>query len=172
MLDVLAAQLGVLVAVVVRLVGEAEAGLHEVDDVAAGVVAVVADVVLDEPGRAVALEPAHHGEQLVDVTDRVDLREVGGDRLGAERLDAIDVHERGVEVADLPLVGAGRGVRRGGLLEDGVHVLLRLVAQLVERAVGGPVRRDRGVGQPATVHVAEQVVLRADVAGQLVGVDP
>jgi hypothetical protein len=38
--------------------------------------------------------------------------------------------------------------------------------------MGGPIGRDLGLGQPAGVHVAEQVVLRADVGGQLVYGDP
>src|SRR6185312_17149222 len=53
-------------------------------------------------------------------------------------------------------IGLGSGV-----LDDRPTVHLGLVPQLVEGTVGGPVRRNLGRRQPVSVHVPEQVVLRA-----------
>ena len=104
--------------------------------------------------------------------DRADLGQVVGQGLGVEGLDRVGVHERGEEVADLAGLAARRGVAGRGLLEDGLHVELGLVVQGVERAVGRPVGRDLGLGQPPAVDVAEQVVLRPHVVGQLADRDP
>src|SRR5690606_21904393 len=81
------------------------------------------------------------------------------------------VHERGPQVADLALVAARGRVARGRLLGQGAHVALGLLLEHVEGAVGGAVRRDLDRRQPPAVDVAEEVVLRADVGGQLVDGD-
>ena len=87
--------------------------------------------------RPVAVgDPVHHGQ-------------VRGDRLDAEPLGRLLVHERGVEVADLLRLGAGCGVLRRGGLDDLAQVPLGLVAQQVEGAVDRPVLGDLG-GRPAT----------------------
>src|SRR4029450_6347185 len=53
----------------------------------------------------------------------------------------------------------------GGLLGQRPHVELGLVAQLVEGAVGGPVGRDLGLGQPAGGHGGGKGVPRAGGSG-------
>ena len=161
-----------LVLAVVGLVGQPEPGLHQLDDVAAGVVAVVADVPLDQTRGAVPLQPAEQLQQLSDRGDAADVGEVGGERLRVELLGTVGVHERGVEVADLALVHAGPFAGLGRLLEQGAHVGLCLVAQLVERAVRRAVVGDLGGGEPPGVDVSEQVVLGTYLVGQLVGRDP
>jgi hypothetical protein len=171
-LDVVVSQVGVLVLAVVRLVGESEAALHQLDDVAGGVFAVVADVPLDQPGGAMALQPAEQVQQLPRRRDAADVGQVGGQRLGVQLLGPVGVHERCVEVPHLLLVGARAGAGRGSLLQDVPDVDLRLVAQLVERPVGGAVGWDLHLRQPAGVDVTEQVVLRAYVFRQLVDRDP
>jgi hypothetical protein len=44
--------------------------------------------------------------------------------------------------------------------DDGLDVLVGRLAQQVERAPGGFVRRDVGLLEPRTVHGQEQVILR------------
>ena len=48
-----------------------------------------------------------------------------------------------------------------GLLQDGSHIGLSLISQLKDGAVGVEVLRNFGAGQPGTVDVPVQVVLRS-----------
>src|SRR5690606_13779768 len=75
------------------------------------------------------------------------------------------VHERGVQVPDLPLRAARLGVGRRGrtLLDQRPDVGLGRLPEHVEGAVAPLVLGDLGRGQPAAVDVLEQVVLRADL---------
>ncbi len=154
--------LGVLLLAVVRLVRQAQPALAHVEQVAGGVALVDPDVGAERAADALALQRAEQGQQLLDRGHRVhaghDLRERGR----AQRVHAPGVHEAGVQVADLALDRPGLRLRGRGLLDDRAHVLLGLLAQHVERAVGGPVGRDLGGGEPAAVDVAEEVVLGPD----------
>ena len=96
----------------------------------------------------------------------VDGRELLGERGGAERGDALGVHEARVEVADLARLGARLEVLR--LLDDRAHVLLGLLRDEVERPPAGLVLGDLGAFDPVAVDMAEQVVLGADLSAQLV----
>ena len=58
---------------------------------------------------------------------------------------------------------AARRVGLGQVLDDVAHLRLGDVGELHERPPAGPVGGDLGLVQPATVDVAEQVVLRTDV---------
>ena len=51
----------------------------------------------------------------------------------------------------------------GGVLDDRAEVLQRVVAELHEAAEEPVLGRDLGLGDPAAVDVAEQVVLRPDL---------
>ena len=110
-LDVGGPDLGVGVLAVVRLVGQAEAALHQVDDVAGGVLAVVVDEPLDQARACRGAAAGRAGPPARRwIGHGADGGQVVGQRLGVARLDAVDVHERGPQVADLALVAAGRGV--------------------------------------------------------------
>src|SRR5690606_25291040 len=84
--------------------------------------------------------------------------EVGLERGGAEGLDALLGHERGVEVADL--LGLTGGVRGGGVRDDVADALLGQVAQHHEGAVAGPVGGDLVLADVGAVDEAGEVVLR------------
>jgi hypothetical protein len=92
-----------------------------------------------------------------------------GNRPDAEPSAPFGAHERREQVTNLlgvlvqlVMVGAGRG--GGEILDDPVHLLLGEVGQqLHEGPAVGTVRRDLGLGHPPLIHMAEQVVLRADV---------
>ena len=58
-----------------------------------------------------------------------------------------------------------------GLVDQLADLLLGAVVERPERAVGGPVGRDRVLGQPTAVHVAEQVVLWAGLLVDVAQVD-
>ena len=166
--DVLLADLRELLLAVVALVGQADAALDHVDDVAVGVAGVGVDVGPEQAAAAAALEGAEEGGEPGEVGERVDLLEQREDRGVPELLDALLVHEAGEQVADLAgLVGALGGVAlelAGGRgLDDLADVLLGGVGEHHERPPRGAVAGDlRGV-QPGAVDVAEEVVLDADV---------
>ena len=111
-------------------------------------------------------EERRHVAHVAQRGHRVDQRL---DRPGAEPVDPLGVHERREQVADLlrvgvqlgALVAVGRDL--GEVLDDRVDLLLGHVGQLHERPPARAVSRDVGLGQPAAVDVAEQVVLRPDV---------
>ncbi len=92
---------------VVALVGQPEAALLEEDEVAVGIARVVVDEQLHEAARTRALEGAEHVQHLGDRAGGGDEGQRLGERLGAPRLDGVLRHEGGVQVADLPRLGAG-----------------------------------------------------------------
>ena len=105
----------------------------------------------------------------VDGTDR---GQIVGDRGKIERLDPLLVEEAGVQVADLLGLAAGLVVLPAQVVEQVAHTLLGAVPQAVEGAVARPVVGDLGPVEPRPVHVAEEVVLRADVGFAFGQVDP
>ncbi len=118
---------------------------------------------------ALAVELAERRDEAGDVGDGVDLGELGLQGSGAERLGALLVHEARVEVADLALLVVLRGLAGG--LDDLAHLGLGLVDQHHEGAGGGSVGLDLLGAEPGAVHVAEQVVLGADLGVELCRVD-
>ncbi len=163
------ADVGELLFAVVRLVGESEAALLEEDQVPLGVARVVVDERLHEAADSGALELSEGGDEARDVGHPVGGGEVVGDRRPAQVFDALLVHERPVEVADLALLGAlGGGLR---LLDDRVNRLLGLLREDVERPVAGLVARDLGVRDPLAVGVPEEIVLDAHLRVEVGGVD-
>ena len=157
-----------LLVAVVGLVGQPEPALHQVEEVAVGVAVVGVDVGAEQAVAADPLELAEERRHVADVAQRRDGVDQRPDRPGAEPVDPLGVHERREQVADLLRVGvelvALVGVRGlGQVLDDRVDLLLGHVGQLHERPPARPVRGDVGLGQPAAVDVAEQVVLRPDV---------
>ena len=167
--DVRRTDVGERVLAVVGLVGQADAALVEVGHVALGIAAVGADVHAEDAADALAVERAERRDEARDVGDGVDLRELALERGGAERLDALLVHEAGVEVADLALLVV-LGSLAGGL-DDLADLGLGLVDQRHECAGGGTVGLDLRGAQPGAVDVAEQVVLDADLRVELSRVD-
>ena len=157
--------------VVVRLVGQPQARLGEVHEVAARVVGVGVDVRRQESRRPrPAAGAGHLCEQPREVGDGADVGEVRLERPAPPGLDGLLVHERGVEVADLGPERARRGVG-GRRLDDRADIGLGRIPQGVERPVGGSVGRDLVLSQPAAVEVAEQVVLDADGLVDVLHVD-
>ena len=161
----------VLRVAVVRLVGQPEAGLAQVQQIAGRVLRVGVDVHAGGTADAGALQFAEFGGQLGRRQRGVDAGQLVEQRADAELGDGIGVHEAGVEVADALWVGALGALRRGGLGDDVAHLLFGAVGQQPESAIGGAVGRDRVVGQPATVDMAEQVVLRAGTGIDMAQVD-
>ena len=78
-------------------------------------------------------------------------------RLQAVRLNLLNIHEGVVQRAD-----AGLRLLLRDLLHQLTHVLLCVIAEGVQAAVLGAVRRDFVGGKPLTVDVAEEIVARLD----------
>ncbi len=162
--DVLVPDLGELVVAVVGLVGKPQSALEDVEDVAVGVAVVGVDVGAEQAVAAESLELPEERRQVADVAQGVDRAEQRLDRAQAQLVDPALVHERRVEGADLAGVLVSSGVVSGRdavgePLDDLAHVLLRVVGELHEGAPAGAVGGDLRLPQPATVDVAEQVVL-------------
>ena len=160
--DVLLADLGELLLAVVALVGQADAALEHVEDVALGVLVVGVHVGAEHPAAAAPLERPEERGQRGEVGEGVDLLQQPVDRSMAELLDALLVHEAVVEVADLGgLAALDRPVGAGR--DDVAYLLLRDLGKGHEGSPGGPVGGDLRGREPAAVDVTEQVVLHADV---------
>ena len=85
------------------------------------------------------------------------------DRRHAQLLDAVLVHEGGIEVAHLLPLGAGRIVFGGGaFLDDLMEVGFGLVDQGREGPVVGAVGGDFRLFQPRAVDRTIEVILEAD----------
>jgi hypothetical protein len=169
--DVRRTDLGEVVVVVVRLVGQAEAALGQVDDVLVGLLGVGVDPVVEDARHTLQLELPEDRDQAGQILGLADQRELVGDRLGAQLLDRLGVHEARVEVGDLPRLAALRVAGRGGLLDDRPDVLLGGVPERVERTVDRLVRGNLVLSQPRPVHEPVQVVLRPHRAGRPRAVD-
>src|SRR6185503_9867578 len=103
--------------------------------------------------------------------ERRDLRELRLERREAEPFDARRVEVAGIQIADLAL-GAARGrIGLRGVLENAVERVAALLGQLVERAPGRCIGRNGRLGEPGAVHEAEEIVLRANGAVEVRGVD-
>ena len=171
--DVRLPDLGELLLAVVGLVGQPEAALGDVEEVAVGVAVVGVDVGAEQAVAADPLELAEERRQVAHVAQALDRVDQRPQRPGAEGVDPLGVHERGEQVAHLAgvlgVVGAGHlgrvalGAARGELLDDLAHLLLGGVGEGDERPPGGAVGRDLGLVQPAAVDVTEEVVLGSDV---------
>jgi hypothetical protein len=156
---------------VVRLVGQAEAALVQMHDVASGLAGVVDDVRSERPGYAGPARLPDQADQAGHVGHRVDSRQSRLDRRVPELLATRLVHEARVQVADLALLGSFRGLGLCGVLDDGADRLLGVVAQIDERAGHRAVFRYRRRVQPASVDVPEQVVLDTYRFVDVFGVD-
>ncbi|MNE58315.1 hypothetical protein D3C80_1533360 [compost metagenome] len=115
-----------------------------------------------EGGAAPQLAGAGEGlGQTLLVMDLIDVAEQGQQGRGAPGVAGLLIQIASVEVVDLLGRGAGGGLAVQPLHQH-PHVCQGLVPQQVEGAVGGPVVRDLGGGQPVAVHVAEEVVTGLD----------
>ena len=159
---------GVLIVAVVGLVRQSQAGLAQMHQIAGGVLGVGVDVEPDTPADAGALQRSDHRGQLVRSGGGIDERHLVEQGTQTPVADAHVVEEARVEVADALLIGGLHIGALGRLHDEFPHLFLGPVVKQPERAIGGAVGRDRVVGQPAAVHMAEQVVLGAD-AGILMG---
>jgi len=145
---------------VVVAVGQPEPRLREPDQVRVGVLVVDLDAHVErtlQPERRVGQDARH----VLERRSRVDAREIGRRWLERGRLDLRRVHDRLVQVAELPLflgqVGPAVQVR-----EDRGEPLVVPDDEIEERAGGRTVRRDLRGLDPAVVGVAEEVGSRSD----------
>ena len=152
---------GVLIVAVIGLVGKAQAGLADMDEVAGRILGVGVDVDAHPAAHSAALEPADDGGQRSRALGDVDGPQFVEQRSQSPILHSLLVDETGVQIADPLFVGAlpaGCGTHaasKPGPGDDLVHLFLGAVVQFPERAVGGPVGRHRVFGQPAAVEMAE-----------------
>lgn len=155
--------LGVLVLAVVGLIGQSDARLVQVQQVASRVLRVGVHVEPDTAADPGALACAHRPRQGLAVTGIVDSGQFLAQRLHAALADDLLVQEAGVEVADPALVSAGRiRTRRGRLVEQFANLDLGAIEQGAEGSVGGAVRWHLVAVEPAAVDMTEQIVLWAD----------
>ena len=164
-------QLGMLLVAIVGLVGQSETRLADVHQVAAGVLRVGVDVGTDPTAHAGALQGADDGCQRVGVGGLVDRGQLVEQWLHTPPFDGVLVEEAGIQVADALLVGARRRHCGADFGDQVAHLDLGPVEQRAEGPVGRSVGRDRVIGQPATVDMAEQVVLRAGTSVDIAQVD-
>ena len=139
--------------------------------IAGGILRIGVDVQAGAAADAGALQRAEFSRQLGRRQRGVDAGKLIEQRSHAEAGDGVGVHEAGIEVADALRVGALGAVGRGGLGDDVAHLLFGPVGQQPEGAVGGTVGGNGVVGQPATVDMPEQVVLRAGTSVDMAQVD-
>ena len=157
MLNVRRARLLVLLFTVVGFVRQTQTRLVQEERVILRVLRVVAGV----PGeqlRQTCTRQQRQGYSKVGggcrVQDRGDFLQ---QRLQAVRLNLLNVHEGVVECAN-----TGLRLLLRDLLHQLTHVLLCVIAEGVQAAVLGAVRRDFVGSQPLTVDVAEEIVARLD----------
>ncbi len=153
---------------VVRLVGQPDARLGQVQKVAGGILGVGVDVDAGASSDAGALQAAEHRSQRVAIGGRVHGGELVEQRRHTEPGDGGLVHEASVEIADALLIGARCRARFRSLGDQIADLLLGAVGEQAERAVGRAVGGNLVLGQPAAVDVAEEVVLRAGVCVDVV----
>jgi hypothetical protein len=86
--------------------------------------------------------------------------EIGLDGLESRGFDGFEVHEARIEIADLLLRCARRGLLRGRLFDDAVHAFARGVIEHDEAAIAGPILGNRERVVPLAVGEAEEVIAR------------
>ncbi|MDF2902362.1 MAG: hypothetical protein K0Q62_2421, partial [Phenylobacterium sp.] len=144
---------------IIVAVGQAEAALHQIDRVFFRVLGVVVHIGAEERSAELAHRAAHQAGHLIVGLDRLDRGQVAGQRLGAQRVDRLLVHEAAIEGAQLGLVALGRGVS-GRPFRHRAHPRLRQFLQRVEGAVARPVGRDLQLVEIGPVRVVEEVLRR------------
>ena len=160
-----------LVVAVVGLVGQAQPGLGQMDQIARRVLGVGVHVEADAAAHPAPLQQADDGGQRLAVGGGVDDRQFLQQRSHSALLDGLLVDEAGVQVTDSLGVGIGSATARG-IDDDLANLFLGAVVELAEGPVGGTVGGHRVLGQPAAVDVAEKVVLGADRGIAVRQVDP
>ena len=94
--------------------------------------------------------------------DGRDLRKIWLERRGAERVEPLLVHPGRVEIPDLLLDRAGRGITGRNILDDRANVLLRREPERHESAVGRQVGRNLESVEPTAVRIAIEIIARSD----------
>ena len=92
-------------------------------------------------------------------------------RLEPARLDRSFVHPAGIQVGDLLLDAARRGLAGRKLIEDCVQIGLGLLEYDRAGAVAGAISRDLKAVEPFAVHVAKEVVAWLDARVHLSEID-
>ena len=150
----------VTVLAVVGLVGQADAALHQMQDVGIRIRGVAIDAHAEQVDLVARVERTEHADQRRLVLGAVDQGQVLADRVDARGLDGVGVQERMVQ-------SLGFGGRTAILvLEDVADLPFGILGEFVERTVAGAV-----VGQPVrvdpwSVDVTEQIVGGFDDGGE------
>jgi hypothetical protein len=152
-----------VVAQVELAVGEAEAGLPDVERVLFRVLGVIADAGVEERAAEARRRAAHRAGDIVERLLALDGVEVRLDRLRVELLRGRLIERRPVQRGGLRLVRAGLEILVGGpAVEDRPDLHFGGVAEHVERSETGLVGRDLRGRDPLAVDVLEEVVARLD----------
>ncbi len=94
--------------------------------------------------------------------DGCDLCEIWLERFSAERLEPLLVHPGRVEIPDLLLDRAGRGVAGRKMLDDRANVLLRRESEPHESAISRQIGRNLKSVEPTPVRIAVEVITWGD----------
>jgi hypothetical protein len=89
----------------------------------------------------------------------------------SERLQCRLVHEACIQVSNLALIRIGQVGRMRQALDDATQFILCLIVHLRERVVAPFIGRYFGRVQPPAVHVAIEIVLRANVSIEILCLD-
>ena len=161
------AQGGLRLLAVVGLVRQAQPRLADPARVALRVIDVDLDVCADDAHEPQRRHLSECPGQLLLGGGGQHRRQLNGQGLGPELLQALLIHEGRVESTDTaPVRAQDLGGRRGEVLGELLHDLaaggLGLVAQHGEGTTARTICRDLGGGEPPAVDEAEQVVLGSD----------
>src|SRR5512146_1045597 len=153
-------ELRVLLQIVVP-VRQAEAALGGDADDTRGIVEVLH---LTEAEHRIDADHLQVGDLALDVRETADTGdgvELRRERIHTDAIDELLVHPAGVEIADLLLRAAGRGMGLGGAMDELTDDLLVADLEDVERAPGGVGGGDRMALLPAAIRVAVEALCGA-----------
>ena len=111
-------------------------------------------------GDADFVEVRDQCRNLAAIVDRLDARELFGQRLGSQRLERGLVHETGVQIGDLALIRIGGVDRCLQRVNQCVQLLLHAIVDQDELVVTALVCRNLETVDPLAVDVPVQIVLR------------
>ncbi|MNQ10264.1 hypothetical protein D3C85_230950 [compost metagenome] len=164
-------QLGVVILQIVIAVGQAQAGLADVDRVLLGVLRIGRHISGKRRRNAIALQIGEQRRQVFLVLDGSHAGQFGMQGLEAGRIARLVVHEARVQVGDLVRLASGlAGIFHGGV-DQSAQLALGDFAQFDVRAPDGFVGRDFRIAGPDTVDIAVEIIPGADCRVQGFHVD-
>ena len=162
MSEIFGADLGVLVAAVVLLVGQAQPALPGKHHIAIGITRVGLGLQRHQPGYRLTGEAAEHPRQVRQSLDRIDGCKQRQNRVRSCLLDRLLVHEAGVQIGNLGLIRARLPALDGG--DDVANRRFSLIAQLHECASHRLVGRDLGGIEPRAVYMPKKIILNTNAS--------